>query len=191
MDFLDGKKTRIKKGYHYCGKKLLHRLIWEHYNGPIPIGMVIHHKNGDKLNNSLENLACISQSEHCRLHRYEEREVLSKRMSANSKKIHAWLYTEVGKKFLSEKAKKEAAERPERDFVCQVCLKPFKSKSTKQVKYCSDNCVMKARRLRNADMEDRECIICRGPFTINKYQLTKTCSKPCRAKYIGNLKRKS
>lgn len=45
-----------------------HRLEWEHYNGSIPKGMYIHHKNNDKLDWSIENLALISPLDHNRLH---------------------------------------------------------------------------------------------------------------------------
>lgn len=33
-----------------------HRLIWEHFNGPIPVGMKIDHIDGDTDNNHLINL---------------------------------------------------------------------------------------------------------------------------------------
>lgn len=38
-------------------KKILqHRLVWEQAHGPLPSGATVHHRNGDKLDNRLENL---------------------------------------------------------------------------------------------------------------------------------------
>jgi hypothetical protein len=40
---------------------LAHRIIWEMFNGPVPKGMEIDHKDGDKMNNKIENLRlCLS-----------------------------------------------------------------------------------------------------------------------------------
>jgi hypothetical protein len=46
-----------------------HRLVWEAYHGPIPHRHVIHHKNGIKTDNRIENLECLlSRSAHTSLH---------------------------------------------------------------------------------------------------------------------------
>lgn len=45
-----------------------HRLVWEAANGPIPTGHHIHHINGDRGDNRLENLQCLLNSEHMKLH---------------------------------------------------------------------------------------------------------------------------
>ena len=45
-----------------------HILVWQHYNGPIPAGMEIHHKDGDKLNNEIDNLELIDSLSHRHLH---------------------------------------------------------------------------------------------------------------------------
>ena len=44
--------------------KAEHRLIWEQAHGPIPKGWVVHHLNGDKADNCLENLAAMPRTAH-------------------------------------------------------------------------------------------------------------------------------
>lgn len=39
---------------------LVHRLVWEAFNGPIPEGMQINHNDEVKTNNNLENLSLMS-----------------------------------------------------------------------------------------------------------------------------------
>ncbi len=48
--------------------ELLHRKIYEKYVGKIPENYQIHHLNEDKLDNRVENLICLSRSEHRTLH---------------------------------------------------------------------------------------------------------------------------
>jgi len=42
--------------------KMSHRYIWESHNGPIPEGYHIHHRDGNPLNNRLENLQLAKKS---------------------------------------------------------------------------------------------------------------------------------
>lgn len=60
-------------GYHFIRVKPLgqehpyrpeHRLVWEKINGPIPDGWIIHHLNGVKNDNRIENLNAMPRSEH-------------------------------------------------------------------------------------------------------------------------------
>ena len=50
---------------------LLHRYIWEKFNGEIPEGFQIHHKDKNKLNWSVENLELVKSSDHQRNHAVE------------------------------------------------------------------------------------------------------------------------
>lgn len=43
---------------------LLHRVIWEDHNGPIPYENIVHHIDGNPDNNNLSNLACIPLRDH-------------------------------------------------------------------------------------------------------------------------------
>lgn len=51
-------------GYLLVNGRLAHRLAYESCRGPIPEGFVIDHVDGDKTNNKLSNLNCITQREN-------------------------------------------------------------------------------------------------------------------------------
>ena len=53
------------------GWRLLGQVVWEKHHGAIPRGMCIHHRDGHKLNDSLENLSLISKQKHFALHRHQ------------------------------------------------------------------------------------------------------------------------
>lgn len=43
-------------GYARTGKKYIHHIIFYHYHGTVPYGMMIDHRDRDRLNNTPENL---------------------------------------------------------------------------------------------------------------------------------------
>ena len=50
------------------GQCLVHRACWQACRGPIPDGHVVHHQNGDRTDNRIKNLSCLTSGEHTRLH---------------------------------------------------------------------------------------------------------------------------
>ena len=46
----------------------LHRYIWEYDHGPVPVGFVVHHLDGNKDNNASDNLVAESRAQHSRRH---------------------------------------------------------------------------------------------------------------------------
>lgn len=57
------------KACRYKGKRMkYHVAIWIDTYGDVPVGMCIHHINGNKLDNRIENLMTITIREHSALH---------------------------------------------------------------------------------------------------------------------------
>lgn len=50
-----------------------HRAIWEEKFGEIPKGKMVHHINGDKKDNRIENLKLVDIKEHGKLHHLPNR----------------------------------------------------------------------------------------------------------------------
>jgi hypothetical protein len=67
-------QSPVRDDYRRVHGSREHRVIWEGEHGSIPIGHVIHHIDGNKRNNAIDNLACISNSEHMKLHCRQRRE---------------------------------------------------------------------------------------------------------------------
>lgn len=55
-------------GYRLLTNRLEHRLIWETAHGPLSGGWVVHHINGDRTDNRLENLDAMPNAAHAKLH---------------------------------------------------------------------------------------------------------------------------
>ena len=71
------------------GYVLMHRVVVENRLGRLlSKSEIVHHKDHDKKNNSIENLEVLTQSEHARLHRNE-----------HPMKLHEFVCPECGKVF--------------------------------------------------------------------------------------------
>lgn len=68
---------RIKRGYavaHLCNEgvrrdALIHRCVWQAFNGPIPEGLEVNHINGRRADNRLQNLELVTRSGNA-LHKF-------------------------------------------------------------------------------------------------------------------------
>lgn len=199
FQFFDGRKfTRDEKtGYYLCStkdstgsRKRMHVYVWEHYNGLVPNGYHIHHIDGDKSNNTIENLQLLSATEHEKLHGEmltdEQIECARKNMMKASAASIEWHKSQSGHEWHKkqyEKTKDKLYQKKE--FTCLVCGKKFESSQIKS-KFCGNNCKSKYRRMKGVDNITVQCIICGKNFIKNKYSKTKTCSRKCSSKLCRN-----
>ena len=52
--------------------KKVHIAVWEAFNGPIPEGYDIHHKNHNRQDNRLDNLELVESHQHNKMHNEEK-----------------------------------------------------------------------------------------------------------------------
>lgn len=184
----NGKEYRLYKGERYFsrGTKRLHRVVWEFYNGEIPFGYHIHHKDGNTSNNSIENLNCVSGSMHLRFEskrRIKENPEWFKEFHKKGiEKAKEWHKSKEGIEWHKKQAKNTGfGKRTFGARECEICKGEFTAKKNSQM-FCSNNCKSKHRRINKIDEIIRECVICENGFEINKYSRTKTCSSKCKSK---------
>lgn len=63
-------------------RKLIHRLVWESFNGDIEDKMTVNHKDEDKTNNCIDNLEILTQAEN---NHYGTRDIRAKESMINGK----------------------------------------------------------------------------------------------------------
>jgi hypothetical protein len=178
--------------YYTTGRRKLHRDVWEYFNGPIPQGYQIHHKDFDTDNNSVDNLVCVSIKEHHKIHKEHDQEngtAERRRQHFNDIRPLAseWHRSEEGREWHSQHARKQ--ERKDIKKVCVVCGKEYTTKNPSS-KYCSNRCNAKSRRQSGIDNETRICAVCGQPFETNKYGKQQYCSVSCGSKHRRSLSKK-
>ena len=112
-------------------ERRLHRAVWKFYNGDIPKGMQIHHKDENKDNNDISNLELLTPSEHWKRHKSGETMRdwwhSKKGMRANKKGVRLakkWHASEAGYKWHSEH-QKETAKKHVVVEICRECGQEF------------------------------------------------------------------
>jgi len=166
-----------------CPKIRAHRWVWINNHGQIPKGYHIHHKDGDKSNNSIENLELIEGSRHLSLHGREEKN--RKRASAWCEVIRPltkeWHASEEGHQWHSKHAKETFTRKNPTYNLCEVCKKQFGVDQIDSYKsrFCSNACKSKWRRDSGLDDIEKECFKCKKLFMSNKYAKRMFCSKSC------------
>ena len=191
-----------KTGYYLCTKNTdvqkrerLHVFVWRKANGDVAEGYHIHHVDGDKRNNEIENLVCISKeshaSHHGKIYAENNRDAMIKNLKENAIPAAAkWHGSKEGKEWHSKHAKETMANIEWKQYKCQQCGKTYWAMPIGgNHKFCSNACKTRARNISGVDNEERRCEICGQTFLSNKYQKKASCSQECSAILRSNRKR--
>ena len=173
-------------GYYWNSvlRERLHRYVWEYYNGKIPKGYHVHHKDEDKTNNDIANLELMEGKDHLSHHAKKMHKENYGRTVKNLKekaqpKAKEWHGSKEGLEWHSKHAKKALGSLGKREYICEQCGKKYKTKPLGKNRFCSNKCKAKWRRESGVDNETRVCEYCRREFTVNKYSKTRFCSRSC------------
>jgi hypothetical protein len=148
--------SRASNGYMVAktGGRMVyqHRIVWASINGPIPYGWQVHHKNKDRADNRIENLECMSQREHLRIHGKEPKQRTEHRVAVTCQLCGTNAIRNTLKpKFCSLACSKKAANNrlaqrrtcerviPRLDKPCVICDMPFTA-GRKDALYCTKYC---------------------------------------------------
>jgi hypothetical protein len=190
------KEYYLYKGERYFsrGRHRLHIVVWEHFNGAIPKGYHVHHKDGNTHNNTIANLELVESSTHLSKHvrANMQDEEYSRRARENMHKAmecaKKWHASEEGREWHREHGKQVAANLQPIKRVCEWCGKEYETKTVGKNRFCSNNCRTRYRYHNGVDNEERICPVCGKHFIANKYTKSHVCcSKQCggKARFLG------
>lgn len=176
-----GKRFYQQKDGYWVNSMPIHaqRWVWINCNGAIPDGMDVHHKDGDKSNNEIENLELLSRSDHLKRHWAEGRYDLIQRRE-QLKEARKWLKTPEGRKKQSIGSKESWNKKKLNPYIktCLGCDKSFETYQ-KWAKCCDQKCYMRYRRKNRIGFVNKKCWICGNIFFSEKHCRIRTCGKEC------------
>ena len=185
----------MKYGYYHAHfgdtTKMLHRVIWEDNFGSIPKGFHVHHKDGNKDNNTVDNLELVDAYSHLYWHGKNKKlskEHLNKMIVASK----SWHSSDEGLMWHSNHMKDIIANLPQVIKKCDFCGNDYSVKSaySNKSRFCSNRCKSAYRRKHKLDYVDAICPICGNTFRTDKYKPGITCSLACRRVYYANKENK-
>ena len=173
------------------GAKGLHVAIWESHHGrPVPPGWVVHHADGDPLNNDPSNLVAMSAAEHRAIPRPLRDPEKQRRHLDRVRALAAqWHASPEGRRWHADNSRAAWERRREtgpQQHVCEGCGATFTAWRA-DARYCTAVC--RNRHLRRTvprPTVERVCAVCGATFTTivppHKDRVAKTCSRVCRRK---------
>lgn len=182
-----GKKFYLdrKKGYWIsttCPRIRAHVWVWSKHFGEVPKGFHIHHKDGDKSNNFIDNLELMNQFDHLSLHSSKPEN--RKRSSEHCDRIRLltkeWHRSQEGREWHRLHAIRcNFGKNENKEMICENCGINYFTTKLSNTRFCSNKCKSSSRRASGIDDVKRTCIICLKEFFNNKYSKGETCGRKC------------
>lgn len=177
-------------------KRYLHRDVWQYYNGEIPEGCVVHHKDSNTENNNIDNLQMLTTKEHDLLHGELTRKKCKEDVDFYNMKLNCidianievkkWHKTEAGKLCHSKQMKKRWENKQPNKYICTQCKIEYltchdysKNKNT----FCSHLCAEKWLRYAPENQITKNCKHCGKEFQHSKRDHPACCSMSCAVTY--------
>lgn len=189
--YFNGIRFTIGPGRKYFSNsnvkpRSMHCYVWSYYNGEIPKGYEVHHKDLNRYNNDISNLELLEKHEHKKLHGQmltdEQREWRRNNINEKARpKAIEWHKSQEGKEWHKEQVKIRKENRRIVKGTCLQCGKEIYGYNNQghTKKFCSGACSQKYRRDNGLNDVERICVICGKPFIADKYGHKQTCGKSC------------
>lgn len=146
--------------YYSCGPYFqrkgvrLHRTVWEHFNGPVPEGHHIHHKDENRANNQPGNLECLASSVHVS-HHAKTGGYWGNGIVAATEAAKDWHKSDAGREWHRQHYETNCKDalHAKQLMQCQMCGSEFAGLA--RAKFCGPNCRAKDFRKRNPGYSGR------------------------------------
>jgi hypothetical protein len=187
----DGERFYLCGNYFQHQGKRLHIAVWRYHNGDIPKGYHVHHIDGDRTHNQIENLFLLPAGMHSSWHQHEEKRRDYQQRHIKDMRILAseWHKSEAGREMHRQLSKKQWENAEPINYICTECRKEFQSRhhyGPNENHFCSNNCKAAFRRHNLTDDVDRTCAYCGKTFRVNRYSKAECCSRDCAVKRRWN-----
>ena len=172
-----GFKFYKNAGKNFCCTISIHRFIWQYFNGEIPEGYEVHHRDFNHENNDISNLELVTKDEHKRIHTAikSKRKPDKKLMFTCAVCGREYLAPNRGNNTYCSIECKKFAERTRAIKIknCEVCGKEFST--SEDARFCSRKCIGESLKRQ----ETKTCPVCGKIFSdvISKHR--KHCSPEC------------
>lgn len=182
--YIQSSKRYFQSGRKNVAERLLHRRIWSDANGPIPDGMVVHHKDGDWKNNNINNLELLPNVEHCKVHmsirwkNHDQASVFIEGLEKARDEAKEWHRSAEGREWHIENGKLSWQSKKTTLVSCVVCSSNFETYFPQKAKTCCKSCRQKLN-YKNRFVIKSTCQECGSEFMGSKYKAISFCSRGC------------
>ncbi len=172
------------KFYRNVGKNFyctisIHRFVWTYFNGEIPEGYDVQHRDLNHDNNDIANLKLVTKDEHKKIHAAVKSTRRPDKKSKFACAVCGREYEAANRgnnSYCSAKCKKIAERaRAVEIKICSVCGKEFTTSD--DAKFCSRECVSESLKRQ----EVKTCPVCGKTFSNAVSKHRKHCSPKCAA----------